>query len=255
MRKGLMIGLLVVASTFVGGTALAERSDSDNRSSHSRSVKEKVLEKQKEGVRAHRNEKSSQRATLPKTDKNRPKGDVYSDQAGRSSGKSRASEKSGRNMSASNSVNTPSEIKAMLHMINPMYGAYRMSEASEGTDSYGGHSMVPNGKGGQKNLSATGAVNTPAEKKAMQRMINPMKGAYSTAAAAEGTDSYGGSSPVPYAHGDHTTLHVHFKNDRGEVVNSTHGNTATAMKNREMRNAMVAAMKEKMAKAENIEGK
>lgn len=255
MRKGLMFGLIVVASTFVGGTALAERNESDTRSSHARTVKEKVLEKQKEGARAHRNDQSSQRTTAPKSDKIRPKGDVYSDQAQRSGAKSRASEKAGRNMSASNTVNTPSEIKAMLRMINPMYGAYRMSQAAEGTDSYGGSSMVPNGRGGQKNLTATGAVNTPAEKKAMGRMINPMKGAYSTSAAAEGTDSYGGSSLVSYAHGDHTTLHVHFKNDKGEVINSTHGNTATAMKNREMRNSMVSMMKEKMAKAAKIEGK
>jgi hypothetical protein len=95
-------------------------------------------------------------------------------------------------------VNTPSEIRAMKRVIHPMYGAYRTVQALEGTDSYGGESLVPNGKGQaqgtQRNLSASGAVNTPREIKAMRAMINPMSPG-GVRMAAQGTDSYGNDTP------------------------------------------------------------
>ena len=51
------------------------------------------------------------------------------------------------------------------------------------------------------------------------------------------------------------TRHVHFKNDKGEVMRSTHGNTATAMKNRALKNEIMGMLKAKMAQKMNIEGK
>jgi hypothetical protein len=207
MRKGLFLSALL-ASIFVTGAALADRSDDNDSKQRSRSlnIKDQVLERQREARSSHvtkdkATDTRGAKALDQRLARSRPHGDVYGDQATRSMTKSVVTTASGRNMSGSNAVNTPREIKQMLRMINPMLGAYRTSQASEGTDSYGGESMVPNGKGEgsrARNLSATGAVNTPAEIKQMLRMINPMFGAYRTSQAAEGTDSYGGD-PVASA--------------------------------------------------------
>lgn len=208
MRKGLFLSALL-ASIFVTGAALADRTDDNDGKrdySRGRNIKEQVLERQREARSARvTREKVAETRGSKALDRrlagSRPHGDVYGDQATRSTTKSTVTTASGRNLSASNAVNTPREIKQMLRVINPMHGAYRTSQAAEGTDSYGGESMVPNGRGEgarARNLSATGAVNTPAEIKQMLRMINPMFGAYRTSAAAEGTDSYGGD-PVASA--------------------------------------------------------
>lgn len=200
MRNGLFLSA-VLASIFVTGVAMADRADENDSKRYSRgqSIKEQVLEKQREARSSRavesKNVTRTNKAQDQRIGRSRPHGDVYGDQASRSTTKSTVTVASGRNMSGSNAVNTPREIKQMLRMINPMLGAYRTSQAAEGTDSYGGESMVPNGKGEgsrSRNLSATGAVNTPAEIKQMLLMINPMFGAYRTSQAAEGTDSYGG---------------------------------------------------------------
>lgn len=263
MRKGLFFAALLATST-IGATALADRTESDNQGSRGQQIKEQVLQKQREGFGKSRAESKATNhgATPARPEQIRPRGEVYGDQATRS-GKgvsSRISQAAGKNMSASGAVNTPSEIRAMRKMINPMYGAYRQA-AGDGTDSYGGESMVPNGKGtqGSKNMSATGAVNTPSEIRGMLKMINPMYGAYRVA-AGDGTDSYGGRSltPAGYHTGKNTsatTSHPHFKNDKGEVQNSTRGNTATAMRNRELAQKAEAMLKAKMAQKANIAGK
>ncbi len=206
MRKGLFLSALL-ASIFVTGAALADRNDDNSseskRYSRGQEIKQQVLEKMREAkTKAVRESKSSTTKTASKAldrryVKSRPHGDVYGDQATRSMTKAAPVTASGRNLSATGSVNTPREIKQMLSRINPMYGAYRTSQAAEGTDSYGGESMTKTQtqNGQQRNMSATGAVNTPAEIRAMLRMINPMHGAYRTSQASEGTDSYGGSEP------------------------------------------------------------
>ncbi len=203
MRKGLFLSALL-ASMFISGAAMADRSDDeqqDKRISRGRDLKQQVVEKMREQRTKVSKETAAKarnnKAIEQKLSRSRPHGDIYGDQATRG-GKSTATTASGRNMSATNSVNTPREIKAMLSRINPMYGAYRTSQAAEGTDSYGGDSFYGKARstnGQEKNLSATGSVNTPAEIRAMLRMINPMHGAYRTSQAAEGTDSYGGSEP------------------------------------------------------------
>ena len=260
MRKGLFLGVLL-SSLMMVGTAAADRNDSDDKkASRGMQIKEQVLQKQKtsftKAAQAERVQKQNVRNPL---DRARPKGEIFGDQAGRS-GKSRASQAAGRNLSATGAVNTPVEIRRALKMINPMLGAYRTSQAMEGTDSYGGQAMVPNGKGSgaskQKNLTATGAVNTPAEIRAMVRMINPMHGAYRMSAAAEGTDSYGGKSMTPGAYGMSAGGgHVHMKNERGQVNKETRGNTATAMKNAKIKEAIEGKIKAKIAEKAKIAGR
>lgn len=248
MRKGLILGALL-ATMMIGGTAMADRSDSDDRGTrNSRNTKQMVLEKQKEGFGSSKAGQAQQRSSNVKQsqikeNRSRPKGEVYGDQAGRSSGKTRATQASGKNLSASNRVNTPSEIRAMLRMINPLMGAYRTSQAAEGTDSYGGadasQSRIPNGQsasgnGKSRNMSATGKINTPSEAKQFMAMINPMLGAYRTSQAAEGTDSYGG--------GDFA--YSKFKNGQQTAVQK--GSTDVARKSTAMREQMVTRLKEKV---------
>ena len=261
MRNGIFLSALL-ATVMFGGTALAENygDNTDKRSTRGHSIKEQVLDKMKEGFGKQSHSSAATRRELKQdsvTSRSRPRGEVYGDQATRS-GKTRASSAAGRNMSATGSVNTPSEVRAMLKMIMPMHGAYRTSQASEGADSYGGGgalSRIPNGKNSSKNWSASGAVNTPSEIKAMLTRINPMRGAYRTSQAAEGADSYGGESKVKAPNSDRAKNSVHFKNERGEVINTTEGNTATAMKNRAMRDQMIGMIKAKMAAKAGMAGK
>lgn len=249
MRKGLILGALL-ATMMIGGTAMADRSDADDRGTrNSRNTKQLVLEKQKEGFGGSsrgaqvQQRSSNVKQSQIKENRARPKGEIYGDQAGRSSSQSRATQASGKNLSASNRVNTPSEIRAMLRMINPLMGAYRTSQAAEGTDSYGGsgasQSRIPTGQsssGGtrSKNMSATGKINTPAEAKQFMAMINPMHGAYRTSQAAEGTDSYGGGE----------FSYSKFKN--GQQVSVQKGSTDIARKSTAMRDQMVTRLKEKV---------
>jgi hypothetical protein len=260
MRNGIFLSALL-ATVMFGGTALAENygDNTDKRSTRGHSIKEQVLEKMKEGFGKQNHSSAASRRDLKQdsvTNRSRPRGEVYGDQATRST-KARSTTFGGRNSSASGRVNTPSEVRAMLKMINPLAGAYRTSQAAEGTDSYGGNLMsrIPNGKNGGKNMSASGRVNTPSEIKAMLQVINPMRGAYRTSQAAEGADSYGGESKVKAPNADRTKNNVHFKNDRGEVINTTQGNTATAMKNRQMRDQMIGMIKAKMAAKAGMAGK
>jgi hypothetical protein len=200
MRKGLILGALL-ASVFVAGTALADQyGDDENRGKASRgqSIKDRVLEKQREGFAKARMEKASQAARKNldnRMERVRPKGDVYGDQATRS-GQSRMSTASGKNMSASSSVNTPKEINRMIKVINGMHGAYRTCQAVEGTDSYGGgfmtaYNRAQQANGRAKNMSATGATNNPREIRTMMSMFGP--GAAAQAGGSPGsTDSYGG---------------------------------------------------------------
>lgn len=264
MRKGLFLCALL-ATVMVGGTALAERNDTDNKPTRGQRIKEEVLAKQREGfakVRSSHHADRSSKSAL-KTDRSRPHGEVYGDQATR--GAAKVARFNGKNMSATGNVNTPAEIKRMRSMINPMYGAYRNAQDDQSADAYGGQAMVPNGRSGSglsaKNMSATGNVNTPAEIKKMIGMINPMYGAYRMA-AGDGTDAYGGRSMSPQGYhnasssqGTAATRGVHFKNDKGEVNSSTHGNTATAMKNRALKNQIMGLLKAKMAEKANIAGK
>jgi len=255
MRNGIFLSALL-ATVMFGGTALAE-SHGDYTEKRAHTIKERVLEKMKEGFGKQSHSSTAATRRDLKQDqvagRSRPRGEIYGDQATRGS-KSRATTASGRNMSASGRVNTPTEVKAMLQLINPMNGAYRTSQAAEGTDSYAGNKLSRVSLGG-KNRSATGRVNTPSEVNQMIQMIMPMRGAYRTSQASEGAESYGGQSKVKAPGSDHTTTNVHFKNDRGEVINTTKGNTATAMKNREMRDQMIGMIKAKMAAKAGIAGK
>ncbi len=255
MRKGLFFGAALVASMLFGGTAFADRADestnSNGKPSRGREIKEQVLEKMKEGSsrNASRAQNSSRRENAV-TERIRPKGDVYTDQGTRGS-KTKATTSSGRNMSASNRVNTPREIKQMLKMINPLFGAYRTVQAAEGTDSYGGDPTAK-GKsqdGRSRNMSNSNKVNTPSEIKQMLLMINPMYGAYRMAAGG-GTDSYGGSTPASpgYKSSRNGTNTVHFKNDKGEVVGKATGDTGAAKRVKESREKMNDAIKAKMSK-------
>ncbi len=250
MRKALFLSTML-ASVLVAGVATADRNEEDQKSStRGQQIKEKVLEKQRESRASRETSTVRQNKGLEnKVQRSRPKGEIYGDQATRSTTKTQATVASGRNMSASNSVNTPKEIQAMLSRINPMYGAYRTSQAAEGTDSYGGRSMVPNGKvEGQRNMSATGAVNTPSEIRAMLRMINPMHGAYRTSQAAEGTDSYGGSEPFATGAMSSGKSTVHFKNERGELKG---GDKTGAVKNSKVRETVDSVVKAKLEKAKS----
>lgn len=255
MRTGLFFGALLATALF-GGTALAERnSDGDNKSDRGKSIKEQVLEKQKESrTKAVRPEaRGAVKQDKAVKEHMRPKGDTYGDQAQRSAGKSQASS-AGRNLSASNAVNTPSEVRAMKKMINPMLGAYRTSEAADATDSYGGSqnsrvSAGARGSSGGKNLSASNAVNTPREIKQMLAIINPMQGAYRTSQAADGTDSYGGSEIfVPWSSSKGKTS-VHFVNEKGEVKGIVQGSNDAAEKNAKLREKVGKTIKDRMAKA------
>jgi len=261
MRNGLFLGALL-ATLMVGGTALAERNDTDNKSNRGHSIKEQVLEKQKEGTKTSHNNVSSRADSKSgpssRITQKRQNGEVYTDQATRSSSKSHASS-GGKNLSATNSINNPSEIAAMLKMINPMTGAYETSQAPDGTDSYTSSSAMhsspsssfksTNGK--QRNLSATGAVNNPSEIKSLIHMLNPMKGAYNQCAAADGTDSYS-NAESSYNNlmtgGDHAKRSVHFINDKGEVTNSMKADTSTAKKSKEIREQMSKNFASKMEK-------
>lgn len=254
MRTGLFLGTLL-ATALIGGTALADRnSDDSNQKTYSRGqdIKERVLEKQREGFKAAKSsDTSGGKASLKDSrgERSRPKGEIYGDQATRSKGASQASMR-GRNLSASNSVNNPSEIAAIKRMINPMMGAYRTSQATEGTDSYGGNidSKMKSGSGSAaKNLSATGSANNPSEIKAMMKMVAPMKGAYSTSAASEGCDSYGGRDLTsPFAQSKGTTS-VHFKNDKGELIGRASGENKAASRNSAMRERLNKAIGEKIS--------
>ena len=248
MRKGLFLSALFATFLF-GGTALAERNDdSDNRSSRGRAVKEQVLEKMKEG-RGARHESVKEGLSASKNvlkEHSRPRGEIFSDSATRGGAKAATV---GRNMSASNKVNTPNEIRAMRKMINPLHGAYRTSEVAEVTDSYGGSdsSRVSTPKG--KNMSASGKVNTPKEIAQMVKIVNPMFGAYRTAAAGE--DSYGGSrSYVPWAHSTGTTS-VHFKNEKGEVIGVAKGDNGAAKRSHETREKINKAISSKIERVKN----
>jgi len=255
MRNGLFLGALL-ATLMVGGTALAERNDQDAKASRGRAIKEQVLDKQKEGFNRQQASVSSRSSTkMPanKATEKRQRGEIYGDQATSNGNKSRASS-GGKNLSATNAVNNPSEIKAMLKMINPMNGAYRTSEAMESTDSYGGRSNTrfKSAGGQQKNLSATGAANNPSEIKAMMKIVAPMQGAYSTCAAADGADSYtsniNASMGNLMAKGDRANRQVHFKNDKGEVTNSMKVDSSTAKKSREVREKLSKNFADKMSK-------
>ena len=259
MRNGLFLGALL-ATLMVGGTALAERNDQDSKASRGRAIKEQVLDKQKEGFNRQQATVSSRSSTkMPanKATEKRQRGEIYGDQATSNGNKSRASS-GGKNLSASSTVNNPSEIKAMLKMINPLNGAYRTSQASEGTDSYkgGGPGSVSgafrNSAGQQKNLSATGSANNPSEIKALAKLVAPMQGAYSTCAAAEGADSYTsniqGSMGNLMAKGDRANRQVHFKNDKGEVTNSMKVDSSTAKKSSQVREKLSKSFADKMSK-------
>lgn len=252
MRTGLFLGTLL-ATALIGGTALADQNnDESNRQSFkAQDIKERVLEKQREGFKAARtSDASGGKASLKdaRGERSRPKGEIYGDQGTRSTVKSQAAMR-GKNLSASNAVNNPSEIAAIKKMINPMMGAYRTSEANEGTDSYGGStfSKMKSGSGSSaKNLSATGSANNPSEIKAMMKMVAPMKGAYSTSAASEGCDSYGGRDMTsPFAQSKGTTS-VHFKNDKGELIGKVSGENKSASRNSVMRERLNKAIGEKM---------
>lgn len=260
MRKGLFLGTLL-ATMLVGGTAFAERNDSDHANRHNRgkAIKEQVLQKQKEGFGSKTTKSTEMRRSskerVVKERMPRQKGEIYGDQATRSTGKTKMSAAAGKNMSASNRINTPSEVRAMLKMINPMLGAYRTA-AGNGTDSYGGNQFSPvsaGSSGGKvKNMSATNKVNTPAEIKAFIAMIAPMKGAYSTCAAAEGTDSYS-DTKTSYTNlmnnGKGAQRHVHFKNEKGEVIGAAKGGTDTASKSKVAREKLTKLVQAKMEKA------
>lgn len=259
MRKGLFFGAALLASMLFGGTAFADRADetssNSNKPSRGREIKEQVLEKMKEGrSKSHTSSRAqNQRRESAITDRVRPKGDVYGDQATRGS-KTKMTTASGRNMSASNKVNTPREIKQMLKMINPLFGAYRTSQAAEGADSYGGDPTAKALKtqdGRARNMSNSNKVNTPREIKQMLAMINPMFGAYRTSAASENADSYGGSTPASpgYASSHKGTSTVHFKNDKGEVIGQAKGDNGAAKRVKETRERMNDAIKAKMEKA------
>jgi len=206
MRKGLFLCALL-ATAMIGGTALAERTNTDNKPSRGQQIKERVLAKQREGfAKTRASHQSTQHTTAPKVSKMRPKGEVYGDQATRT--RANAATVGRKNLSATNTINTPAEIKKMMHMVNPMYGAYRTAQDDQSAEAYGGRSMSPQGY----HNATTGA-----------------------------------SSVV--------TSHVHFKNDKGEVMTSTMGNTATAMKNRHLKNEIMGLLKAKMAEKAKIAGK
>jgi hypothetical protein len=261
MRKGLFLGALMF-SALLANVALADRSDADDKNTRGQQIKERVLDKQREGFTRHSHDavRTSSKEASRKLEHARPHGDVYGDQATRSTTKPGSN--AARNLSATNSVNNPSEVRAMKRMINPMLGAYRTSQASEGAESYGGSdsSRMKVGSGSSaKNFSATGAVNTPAEIKQMLKMINPMNGAYRTSQASEGAESYGGADNTYASVRRHqqggSTASVHFVDERGKLQNQTVGNTATAMKNRELRQNVEKMIKAKMAHKANAEGK
>jgi len=255
MRNGIFLGALL-ASVFVGGTALADRSDTEtnNKPSRVQDIKERVLDKMKEGNKGALQREAARagsKSTLEKASRSRPKGDVYGDQATRSTSKVPGAER-GRNLSGTAAVNNPSEIKAMKRMINPMLGAYRTSQAAEGTDSYAGNedSRMKSGSGSSaRNLSATGAVNNPSEIKAMLKMINPMLGAYRTSQAAEGCDSYGGGDEFSPFNQSKATTKVHFKNSKGELIGETKGENKLAARNKDMREKLNKHISDKIAKA------
>ncbi len=262
MHKGIFLTALA-AMLSLGSTALAERADGDK--GRGMDIKREVLEKQRAGFQVRETSGRSERTTRTPDvrDGVRPRGDMV-DRPTRTSkaagGASRA-----HNGSATGAVNTPSEIRAMQKRINPMHGAYRMA-AGDGTDSYGragSMPMVTRGSDGRvRNMSAAGAVNTPSEIRQMLRMINPMHGAYRMA-AGDGTDSYGGKSHIPQAYGrdafgrqtSASTRQVHMRNERGEVMSSTRGNTAAAMKNQRMRDAIQGMIKAKMGERARITGR
>ncbi|MBK6514861.1 MAG: hypothetical protein IPM79_24685 [Polyangiaceae bacterium] len=261
MRNGLFLGALL-ATMFVGGSALAERNESDAKSSRGRAIKEQVLEKQKEGTKASsKAQQSSSRSGIKqdmlKDGRTRAKGEVFGDQATASSTKSRMSQAAGKNMSASGRVNTPAEVRAMMKMVNPMAGAYRTSQAAEGTDSYKGNEMSrisagSGGSSGAKNHSATGKVNTPAEIKAFMKMINPLFSASSSCMTAEGADSYS-KTEMSFTRlmnsGKGAQRNVHFKNERGEVVGVGKADTDHASKSKASREKLTNMVKEKLAKS------
>jgi len=253
MRTGLFLGTLLATALF-GGTALADRnSDDSNQKSRGQDIKERVLEKQRDGFKSSKSyDVGGSKVDLKdnRSERVRPRGEMYGDQGARSTVKSQAAMR-GKNLSASNAVNNPSEIAAMKRMINPRMGAYRVSEAAESTDSYGGNlnSKMKTGSGSSaRNLSATGSVNNPSEIAAMMKMVSPMKGAYSTSAASEGCDSYGGRKEYsPFAQSKGTTQ-VHFKNDKGELLGKATGENKSAARNSVMRERLHKAIGEKMSK-------
>lgn len=252
MKLGMFMAALLATATF-GTAALAERHDEDSssKSNRGRSIKEQVLEKQKNGFERTAARTTSVGARSSKIaggqNKLAPRGEIYGDQA--SAGKrSVMSASGGRNLSASNAVNTPSEMKAMKKAINPMNGAYRVSEAAENTDSYGGSSPVPNGHGkGKKNLSATGLVNTPKE---MDRFMGMMGHAQGTrSAAGDGTDSYGGARFwAPYSASQGRT-HVHFVDAQGNVKGVIDSSAHDRAKGKELRAKVNKMVTDKLSKA------
>jgi len=261
MRKGLFLGALL-ATMLVGGTAFADRNDDNDKSSNNRgrSIKEQVLEKQKEGYKARtssRSDAAGRRDLKQNMVKGvqRQKGEVYGDQGTRTGGQSKMSSAAGKNMSASGRVNTPAEVRAMIKMIHPMFGAYRTSQADSGTDSYGGNEMsrISAGQGGQaniKNRSASGKINTPAEIKQFKAMINPLNTASSGSPGSADSYSDTNLSQTRLMNGGKgAQRYVHFKNERGEVVGAAKAGTDTAAKNKLAREKLTKMVSDKMAKA------
>ena len=105
MHKGLLVSALL-ATFLAAPVAMADRTDSDQRSSNrSKAIKEQVLDKQREGFA-----KSSQTAGtsarggndfVNKQDRMRPRGEVYGDQATRGNS-SRGGNAVSKNFSATN---------------------------------------------------------------------------------------------------------------------------------------------------------
>lgn len=252
MRLGMFMAALLATATF-GSVALADRNNDDEskQGRRGRTIKEQVLEKQRHAPQERASRATSSTGAKGKApgleSKLTPRGEVYSDQASASGRRSSASN-GGRNLSASNAVNTPREIKAMKQMINPMNGAYRVSQAAEGTDSYGGSSMVPHehGRGG-KNLSATGLVSTPKEIDRMMGMLGKSQG--SRCAAGGGTDSYGGARTwAPYSASQGRT-HSYSVDAQGNVKGVVDKAKIDRAKGKELREKINRRISDRLSKA------
>jgi len=206
MRTGLLVSA-ALATALVSSTALADRNnDYDNKtSSHSRDVKERVLESSKEGRAAKVVTESTRSSSTPnviqqKTD-HRSHGDMY-DQYGKHDGKTSST------VNATRGVASKAGVPAMLQKKNNEEMANDNKSAKNSSEAYSSQT-----KGATAISSETSMPN-----------YGPMGKQIGWTATGKTVRSF-----------------THFVNDKGQINNNPHGGTATAMHARHQMQTILSA--------------
>lgn len=221
MRTGLLVSA-ALATALVSSTALADRTnDYDNKgTSHTREIKERVLENQKEGhvatVRTETTRTTSTPNVVRQKIDHRAQGDVY-DQYGKNEPKSTVV------THTATGVASKAGVPAVLQQKNGEEMADDTKNAKGSASSYSQQT---------KGLSAISAETT-------EKNYGPMGKQIAWTAGGKSVRSF-----------------THFVNDKGQINNNPHGATATAMHARHQMMAVLAVVSAAMhgKKLFNFEG-